>query len=57
LQLALLYATGYSPERIELISPIGLPPIPEPTSWALMLMGLAAVGAAARQRAQRQSAA
>jgi hypothetical protein len=39
-QLALLYATGYSPDRIELISPIGLPsPIPEPGSAVLMLLG------------------
>lgn len=32
-QLAQLYATGYSPDRIELVSPIGLPsPVPEPAS-------------------------
>lgn len=51
-QLALLYATGYSPERIALVSPIGLPsPIPEPTTWALMLMGCAALSGAVRRRA------
>ena len=51
-QLALLYATGYSPERIALVSPIGLPnPIPEPTTWALMLMGFAAVRGAVWRRA------
>lgn len=50
-QLALLYATGYSPDRIALVSPIGLPsPIPEPTTWALMLMGVAALGGAVRRR-------
>lgn len=52
-QLALLLATGYSPDRIALVSPIGLPsPIPEPTTWALMLMGLAALGGAVRRRAK-----
>ena len=50
-QLALLYATGYSPDRIALISPIGLPnPIPEPSTWVLMLMGFAAVSGAVRRR-------
>ena len=50
-QLALLVATGYSPERIALVSPIGLPiPIPEPSTWALMLMGFAAVAGAVRRR-------
>jgi hypothetical protein len=50
-QLALLYATGYSPDRIALVAPIGLPsPIPEPASWALMLMGFAALGGAVRRR-------
>lgn len=49
-QLALLYVTGYSPDRIALVSPIGLPsPVPEPANWALMLMGLAAVGVAGRR--------
>lgn len=39
-QLALLYAAGYSPDRIELISPIGLPsPIPEPGSAVMLLLG------------------
>ena len=50
-QLALLYATGYSPERIALVSPIGLPsPVPEPSTWALMLLGFAAVGGTVRRR-------
>ena len=50
-QLALLYATGFSPERIALISPIGLPnPIPEPSTWALLLMGFVAVGGAVQRR-------
>ncbi len=51
-QLALLYATGYSPDRIALVSPIGLPnPIPEPAHWALLLVGLAALNPALRRRA------
>lgn len=55
-QLALLYATGYSPERIALISPTGIPsPIPEPSTWALMLMGFAAVCGAVRRRANAKS--
>ena len=50
-QLALLYAAGYSPERIALVSPIGLPnPIPEPSTWALMLIGFATVSGAVRRR-------
>ena len=52
-QLALLYATGYSPDRLPLVAPIGLPnPVPEPASWALMLMGFAAVAGAVRHRAK-----
>ncbi len=52
-QLALLYATGYSPDRIALIAPIGLPnPVPEPASWALMLMGFAALARVVRHRAK-----
>ena len=52
MQLAALYATGYSPQRIELISPIGDPsPIPEPAHWALMLMGLSGLAAAIRRNA------
>lgn len=44
-QLALLMATGWSPERVALVSPIGLPsPVPEPGSWALLAAGLAAIG-------------
>ena len=44
-QLAALYAAGYSPQRIELISPIGDPsPIPEPASWVMLLMGFAGLG-------------
>lgn len=49
-QRALLYATGYSPDRIALVSPIGLPnPVPEPATWALMLLGCAAVAKAVRR--------
>jgi hypothetical protein len=33
--------------------PSPLPPIPEPETWALMLVGLAGVGAAARRRRRR----
>jgi hypothetical protein len=33
------------------VSGLSLAPIPEPSTWALMLGGLAAVGAAARRRA------
>lgn len=55
-QRALLYATGYSPDRNALISPVGLPnPIPEPASRLLILMGMATVGAAARHRASRDA--
>ncbi len=51
-QLALLYATGYSPDRTPLISPMGLPnPIPEPATWVLAVMGLATVSAAVRRSA------
>ena len=50
-QRALLYAAGYSPDRIALVSPIGLPnPVPEPASWALMLLGCAAVAKTARSK-------
>lgn len=51
-QLALLYGTGFTDQRVELISPIGLPsPIPEPSSWLLMCAGFAAVGGVVRRRA------
>ena len=51
-QLAALYAAGYSPLRIELVSPIGDPsPIPEPAHWALMLIGLSGLAAAIRRHA------
>lgn len=50
-QLELLYATGFSPDRIELVSPIGMPsPIPEPANWALMLVGFVSVSLAVRRR-------
>ena len=52
-QLAGLYAAGYSPVRIELVSPIGDPsPIPEPANWGLMLMGFAGLGGLIRRRAR-----
>jgi hypothetical protein len=50
-QLALLHATGFSDERIKLVAPIGLPsPVPEPSSWALLLAGFAAIGGILRRR-------
>ncbi len=59
-QLAALYASGFAPQRIELSSPIGDPsPIPEPTSWAMLLVGLAGLGGACRRKStieRRQSA-
>lgn len=53
-QLALLAATGYSTERLALVAPIGLPsPVPEPATWALMVLGLAVVGGSATRRRAR----
>jgi hypothetical protein len=53
-QLALLYGTGFSGQRVDLISPIGLPsPVPEPSAWLLMCAGLAAVGSVVRRRVNR----
>lgn len=53
-QLALLYGTGFTDQRIELISPIGLPsPIPEPSTWTLMGLGFLVVGSVVRRRLNR----
>jgi len=50
-QLALLYGTGFTGQRVELISPIGLPsPVPEPSTWLLMCAGFAALGGIVRRR-------
>lgn len=50
-QLALLYGTGFTGQRVELVSPIGLPsPVPEPSTWLLMAAGFAAVGSVVRRR-------
>ena len=52
-QLAALYASGFSPQRIELISPIGDPsPVPEPAHGAMLLMGLAGLAVAGKRRSE-----
>ena len=45
---ALLLATGFTPDRTPLISPLGA--VPEPATWALMIAGFGLVGVALRRR-------
>jgi hypothetical protein len=49
--LAQLKFTSISgPVNIDAVSLVALPPVPEPTTWALMLSGLLALGALRRRR-------